>query len=188
MKIIAVLFNVGKIRSKLSMDSKLRILSAKEIIGNDKKAKILFVGGGGKSFGADKMCGYWKKEFPYLENETFVLSKSNNTFDNIDEINHFLENKYNKSKIFVVSNSYHKKRIKRIISACKLEDKFSFISAEEILISKNKDIEYIKKYQSSFLYKRKEFMEKCLNFLIFIDSKQRMARIWRKISYGLTFK
>ncbi|PJA88568.1 MAG: hypothetical protein CO139_02565, partial [Candidatus Moranbacteria bacterium CG_4_9_14_3_um_filter_36_9] len=179
MKIICILFHVGKNKNEITKDSKLRLFAGFELAKENRRSVILFIGGGGlKVSGAELMEKFWIKNFPEIRSDHLVLNSSNNTFDNLNEIRSFLK-KQNIlfSEIGVVTNSYHVKRLQKIIN--KLDLKATILIAENILISKNKQCDDVKKYLNSVTYRRKIFLELFLRAYLFLDSKQRVAHIWR---------
>lgn len=92
MKIVCILFNIGKDKGKLSEDSKIRLSAGAELAKEDDKALVFFIGGHGlKISGAEMMGDYWKENFSEVENEYFTLDYSNNTFGNLEEIKDFLK-------------------------------------------------------------------------------------------------
>ena len=187
MKIICILFHIGKKKNEITRDSRLRLLAGAELAKENKEAQVLFVGGGGLAVsGAELLKRFWVENFPEIKNEYFVLNSSNNTFDNLKEVQSFLAKKnVFLSEIDIVSSSYHKKRLQKIAS--KLRLKVTIFSAEEILIAKNKQSDEVRKYLTSTEYKRKLFIEWILGFYLLLDSKQKMIRAWRWVSYGNKF-
>jgi hypothetical protein len=183
-EIICILFYVGKKKNEITRDSRLRLLAGAELAKENKEAQVLFVGGGGLAVsGAELLKEFWVENFPKIKNEYFVLNSSNNTFDNLKEVQIFLAKKnVFSSEINIVSSSYHKKRLQKISS--KLRLKVTIFSAEEILIAKNKQSDEVRKYLTSKEYKRKLFLEWILGFYLLLDSKQRLIRAWRWVSYG----
>jgi uncharacterized SAM-binding protein YcdF (DUF218 family) len=94
MKIICILFHVGKKKSEITQDSRWRLLAGAELAKKNEKALVLFVGGGGLEIsGAELLKEFWVKNFPEIKNEYFVLNSSNNTFDNLKEVQSFLAKK-----------------------------------------------------------------------------------------------
>ncbi|MFA5962328.1 MAG: ElyC/SanA/YdcF family protein [Parcubacteria group bacterium] len=184
MKIICILFHVGKKKSEITQDSRWRLLAGAELAKKNEKALVLFVGGGGlEIFGAELLKEFWVKNFPEIKNEYFVLNSSNNTFDNLKEVQSFLVKKsISFPEVNIISSLYHQERLQKIAS--KLNSKATILSAEEILISKNKQIDEVKKYLNSAEYRKKIFLEWILRACLFLDSKQRMIRAWRWFSYN----
>ena len=184
MKIICILFHVGKNKNEISQDLKLRLLAGAELVKENSEATVLLIGGNGLEIsGAEMMKNFWVKNFPKIKNDFFVLNSSNNTFDNLREVKNFLkENKIHFLGINIISSAYHVKRLQKIINNINLQAEV--LSAEGILISKNIQTEEIKKYLNSTIYKRKIFLENIFQFYLFLDSKQKMIRIWRRFSYG----
>jgi uncharacterized SAM-binding protein YcdF (DUF218 family) len=184
MKVICILFHVGKKKNRLSEDSKLRLLAGSELAKENEEALVLFVGGYGLEIsGAEMMKNYWKENFSEIRNEYFIMNYSNNTFDNIEEIRKFIIKKnIPYPGIDIISSMYHAKRLKEISN--RLGIKAVIISAEELLISKNKKIEELTRYMDSAGYKKKIFLEKMLHFYSILDPRQRLVNLWRRISYG----
>jgi hypothetical protein len=184
MKIICILFYVGKKKNEITRDSRLRLLAGAELAREDEESTVLFIGGGGLAVsGAELLKGHWVKNYPEIKNEYFVLNSSNNTFDNLKEVQSFLAKKnISFSEVNIVSSLYHKKRLQKISSKLKL--RATILAAEEILISKNKQSYEVKKYLNSTEYERKIFLEWILRAYLFFDSKQRVVHVWRRISYG----
>lgn len=184
MKIICILFHVGKKKNEITEDSRLRLLSGAELAKEDKESVILFTGGGGlKISGAELLEKFWVENFPEIKNEYFVLNSSNNTFDNLKEVQSFLAKKNNSfSEVNIISSLYHKKRLQKITSRLNL--KAIILAAEDILIAKNKQSDEVKKYLDSTEYKIKILLECVLRVCLLLDSKQRMIRAWRWFSYN----
>lgn len=184
MKIICILFHVGKKKNKITEDSRWRLLAGAELAKEDKESIVLFIGGGGLAVpGAELLKEFWVKNFPEIKNEYFVLNSSNNTFDNLKEVQSFIARKnISFSEVNIISSLYHKKRLQKISN--KLKSKATILAAEEILISKNKQSDAVKKYLNSMEYKRKILIECVLRAYLYFDSKQKMIYVWRCISYG----
>lgn len=184
MKIICILFHVGKKKNEITEDSRLRLLAGAELAKENEKALVLFVGGGGLAVsGAELLKRFWVENFPEIKNEYFLLNSSNNTFENLKEVQSFLAKKnIYFSEVNIISSLYHQKRLQKIAS--KLNSKVIILAAEEILIAKNEQSDEVKKYLNSIEYKRKILLECILRAYLFLDSKQKMVHIWRRISYG----
>lgn len=187
MKIICILFHVGKKKNEITEDSMLRLLAGSVLAKENKESVVLFIGGGGLSVsGAELLKRFWVKNFLEIKNKCFVLNFSNNTLDNLKEVQIFLAKKnVSFSKVNIVSSLYHKKRLQKIAS--KLNLKATILSAEKILILKNEQSYEVKKYLNSLRYKGKIFLEWLLRVYLFLDSKQRLIRIWRRSSYNESF-
>lgn len=183
MKIICILFNVGKDKSKLSKDSKIRLLAGAELAKGNDNALIFFVGGNGlKISGAEMMDNFWKKEFSVIKNRRFILSSSNSTLDNIKEVQVFLSERHiSFSGIDIISSAYHVRRLQGIIE--NLSFGATVLSAENILILKNVMTKELGKYLNSRIYKKKILLEKILWLYLFIDPKQKIISFWRRFSY-----
>lgn len=184
MKIIGILFQVGRNKNDVSRDLKLRLLAGVELAKENEEALVFFIGGGGLEIsGAEMMKNFWIKKFPKIKNDCFLLNCSNNTFDNLNEVQRFIkERNILPSEIGIISNSYHIKRLQEISG--KLNFGVVILSAESILISKDIQNEEVKKYLTSITYKRKLFLEWILRLYLSIDSRQRIIRIWRWFSYS----
>jgi len=183
MKIICILFHVGKKKNEITEDSRLRLLAGAELAKENKESIVLFVGGGGLEIsGAKLLKEFWVKNFLEIKNEYFVLNFSNNTFDNLKEVQSFLVKKsISFSEVNIISSRYHKKRLQKITS--KLSSKAIILAAEEILLARNKQGDEMKKYLNSAEYRKKIFLEGILRACLLLDSKQRIIRVWRWFSY-----
>jgi len=184
MKIICILFHVGKNKNEITEDSRLRLLAGAELAKENKEAQVLFVGGGGLTVpGAELLKRFWVKNFPESKNQYFVLNSSNNTFDNLKEVQIFLTKKsISFSEVNIISSLYHQKRLQKINS--KLRFKAIILAAENILIAKNRQSDEVKKYLNSAQYRKKIFLEWNLRMYLLLDSKQKMIRFWRWFSYN----
>jgi hypothetical protein len=112
MKIICILFHVVKKKNEITEDSRLRLLAGAELAKENEEALVLFVGGGGLEIsGAELLKEFWVKNFPELENEYFVLNSSNNTFDNLKEVQSFLAKNKQSDEVekYLDSTEYKKK-------------------------------------------------------------------------------
>jgi uncharacterized SAM-binding protein YcdF (DUF218 family) len=183
MKIICILFHVGKKKNEIAEDSRLRLLAGAELAKENAEALVLFVGGGGLEIsGAELLKEFWVKNFPEIKNEYFVLNSSNNTFDNLKEVQSFLAKKnISFSEVNIISSLYHQKRLRKIAS--RLSSKVIILAAENILIAKDRRSDEVKKYLNLVEYRKKIFLEWILRACLLLDSKQRMIRIWRWFSY-----
>jgi hypothetical protein len=183
MKIICILFHVGKKKDEITEDSRLRLLAGAELAKDNEESLVLFVGGGGLAIsGAELLKRFWVENFSEIKNEYFALTSSNNTFDNLKEMQDFLAKKgISFSEINIISSLYHKKRLQKI--ANKLDLKVAILAAEEILIAKNEQSGEVKKYLNSMKYRKKILIEWVLRVYLLLDSKQRMIRTWRWFSY-----
>lgn len=184
MKIICILFHVGKKKNEITEDSRWRLLAGAELAKENKESIVLFIGGGGLEVpGGEILKEFWVKNFPEIKNEYFVLNSSNNTFDNLKEVQSFLAKKnISFSEINIISSLYHKKRLQKIAS--RLSSKMIILAAENILIAKNRQRDEVKKYLNSAEYRKKIFLEWILRACLFLDSKQRMIGAWRWFSYN----
>lgn len=183
MKIICILFHVGKNKNEITEDSRLRLLAGAELAKENEEALVLLAGGGGLAVsGAELLKKFWVENFPEVKNEYFVLNSSNNTFDNLKEMQDFLIKKcISFSKVNIISSLYHKKRLQKIAS--KLNLKIMILAAEEILIARNEQSGEVKKYLNSIEYRKKNLLEWVLRSYLLLDSKQRMIRVWRWFNY-----
>lgn len=185
MKVICILFNVGKNKDEITKDSKLRLFAGAELARENKESVVLFVGGGGLAVsGAELLERFWIDNLPEMKNECFALDSSNNTFDNLKEVQDFIgREKLSFQEMDIVSSLYHRKRLRRI--AARLDMEATILAAEEILISKGRQAGQVREYLDSAEYKRKTFLEIALNALMLLDSKQSMIRFWRWLIYRM---
>jgi hypothetical protein len=174
---------VGKKQNEITEDSRLRLLAGSELAKENKESIVLFIGGGGLAVsGAELLKRFWVRNFPEIENECFILNSSNNTFDNLEEVQiFFVKRGVSFPEINIISNLYHKRRLQRI--AAKLNLRATILAAEEILIEKNLESDWAKKYLNSSEYGKKIFLEWVLRIYLSLDSKHKMIRVWRWLSY-----
>lgn len=167
----------GEPNQPLSMDSKIRILAAMELAKNNKEAEIYFVGGGRPEEGkptAEQMSDYFERinasSKDQLANSIHSLGRSNNTVANIEEIlNSLACESWDKQKsIAIISNAYHADRIKQILGGLDLE--MNVLPAENLLQKRSEyHNSFVKKYEASLDYKKKELRDKIMCLYLKID-------------------
>ncbi|MFH1182685.1 MAG: ElyC/SanA/YdcF family protein [Candidatus Moraniibacteriota bacterium] len=187
MNVIFVLYKNGWNHKKLSLESKMRIWAAVELLKCTKKTAICFVGGNYKEHisGANRMKQYWQDNFGKLPYNIFVLDSSNNTSENIKEIKSFLGLHKEFDEGYVLSSSYHRQRVTSLLKTYGLRAKI--VEAEKLIIIRGDDErkEEAIKYLESTKYKISSFVEKLLNIYLFIDPKQKVIGLWRRLIYKL---
>ncbi|MFA5994609.1 MAG: ElyC/SanA/YdcF family protein [Parcubacteria group bacterium] len=176
-ELICVLHH-GTKSGEISYDLNLRLSASRILAEKNPDADICFVGGGGLQpiSGAQSMTDFWQTENHDLHNKSFMLDSSNNTAANIREIIMYLEKQNDALDISIISNAYHRKRIRFFIKKYALHCKV--MTAEEILMENGKQQE-LPAYLKSVGYRFQVLREFLLRGYAFFDQNQRLAQLWR---------
>lgn len=169
---------------ELSTDSKLRTLAAGVLASEKDISQLIFAGG--RTAGpenpseAQEMKRYLKENFSNLEVSIKLDSESFDTIENAKFVNE-IAGKTDLSKVFVVTNEYHRERVSAIFEYVGMP--VEVVAAEDVLrrtYQKDKGENYypykkfIEQHLNSGEIKRKEFLEVGLRVINKLDPEGRL--------------
>ncbi len=181
-----------------TMDAKVRTLAALEAAKENREMEIYFVGGmiEGKPSGSMVMRDYFLKnlrdynrklkkegkeeDILDIEDKIKVLSYSNNTVGNINEIIDSLPSDKQR-KIMVLSSDYHLKRVGEIMQQHDLGGQV--YPAEELLRGRSKHHDsFVDRYEKSSPYEVKKIIDGLMLLYLKIDPEYQLVERWRDFS------